>query len=93
MVRYDFNQRYSTAKATLEDLRQLKIDGLSEMAPAKKPLIAEPKQDDAEAKRSTVILPTDWDKSYTPPAATTALDSNQDSQNSSDDDNDSSKSE
>ena len=87
MVRYDFNQRYSTAKAALEDLRQLKIDGLSEIAPAKKSLVAEPKQDDADAKRSTIILPTDWDKSYKPPDATTALDSNQDSQNSSDDDN------
>ncbi len=73
MVRYDFNQRYSTAKAVLQDLRQVSIDGLSEESYEKEPSIIEP-VNDTDAKISTVILPTDWEKSYKLPDATTALD-------------------
>ncbi|ESA36251.1 serine threonine protein kinase with chase2 sensor [Leptolyngbya sp. Heron Island J] len=73
MVRYDFNQRYSTAKAVLKDLRQLKIEGLSEESPDKELPAIEP-VNNTDAKVSTVILPTDWDKNYKPPDATTALD-------------------
>ena len=73
MVRYDFNQRYSTAKAVLQDLRQLKIEGLSEESPDKELPVIE-RVNDTNAKVSTVILPTDWDKHYKLPDATTALD-------------------
>ncbi|MBX2862810.1 MAG: CHASE2 domain-containing protein [Leptolyngbyaceae cyanobacterium MAG.088] len=73
MVRYDFNQRYPTAIAALKDLRKLTLDGLSEESPIKEPpLIAA--QNDQEAKLSTIVLPTDWDKNYKPPNATTAID-------------------
>ena len=73
MVRYDFNQRYSTAQAVVKELRDLKIDVLSEESPE----ITIPESElvsNEEARLSTVILPTDWDKSYKLPDATTAID-------------------
>lgn len=73
MVRYDFNQRYSSAKAVLQDLKQLKIDGLSEESYEKDLPVVE-LVNEVDAKISTVILPTDWDKNYKLPDATTALD-------------------
>ncbi|MBE9065077.1 CHASE2 domain-containing protein [Leptolyngbya cf. ectocarpi LEGE 11479] len=78
MVRYDFNQRYSTASAVLQDLRQLKLDGLSEDTltleqPEPRPI------DNQDAKVSTIILPTDWNKDYKLPGATTAIDKKNDS--------------
>lgn len=73
MVCYDFNQRYATAAAVLDDLRKLKISGLSEQSLRKE--LPEPElMDDESAKRSTVILPTDWGSNYKLPDATTALD-------------------
>lgn len=74
MIRYDFNQRYATAQSVLQDLRMLKIEGLSEESPEK--VIPYPVEElnDKEAKVSTVILPTDWDKSYKLPNATTMID-------------------
>ncbi|MEM8611305.1 MAG: serine/threonine-protein kinase [Cyanobacteria bacterium P01_H01_bin.105] len=73
MVRYDFNQRYSTAKAVLDDIRQLQLDGLSQEAP-KQSLDSPELANGEDAKRSTVILPTDWNKGYKLPDATTAID-------------------
>ena len=73
MVRYDFNQRYSTAKAVLKELRQLKLEGLSEETPEKE-LPSIELLDEEDAKRSTVILPTDWGKNYKLLDATTAID-------------------
>lgn len=78
MVRYDFNQRYSTASAVLQDLRQLKLDGLSEDTT----ILEQPEPiptDNQDAKVSTIILPTDWEKSYKLPGATTAIDKKNDS--------------
>ncbi|MBT9316568.1 serine/threonine-protein kinase [Leptothoe spongobia] len=73
MVRYDFNQRYSTAQAVLQDLRELKLDGLSEESLEK--VVPELELvNEQDAKLSTVILPKDWDKSYKLPDATTAID-------------------
>lgn len=75
MVRYDFNQRYSTAKAVLQDLRQLKLDILSEAAAYQEEENApEELANEQDSKLSTVILPTDWEKSYKLPDATTAID-------------------
>ncbi len=79
MVRYDFNQRYGTAIAVLEDLRQLKLDGLSEESLEKDRPTPEIISDE-DAKRSTMILPSDWDKSYKPPNATTFIDQEDDSE-------------
>ncbi len=73
MVCYNFNQRYSTATAVLKDLRQLKLDGLSEACPTKE-IVAPESYDEHEAKLSTVILPTAWEKNYKLPDATTAID-------------------
>ena len=73
MVRYDFNQRYSTAKAVLEDIRRLELDRLSKEAPERE-LDSVELPDNEDTKRSTVILPTDWDKRYKLPDATTAID-------------------
>ena len=73
MIRYDFNKRYSTATAALKELQDLRLDGLSaesDERPIPEPLIS----DDGEAKRSTVILPTDWERSYKKPDATSAID-------------------
>ncbi|MEA5463055.1 protein kinase domain-containing protein [Leptothoe sp. PORK10 BA2] len=78
MVRYDFNQRYGTAKAVLEDLRQLKLDGLSEDSLIKDMPIAEMLNDE-DAKLSTMLLPTDWGKSYKLPNETTAIDNDDNS--------------
>ena len=73
MVRYDFNQRYSTATAVLKELRQLKLEGLSEMSPEREAPALVP-LDDPDANLSTVILPTGWNESYKRPDATTAID-------------------
>lgn len=72
MVRYDFNQRYSSAAAVLKDLRQLKLDGLSQESPEREIQTVE-SLNEQDAKLSTVILPTDWDRSYKPPDETTAV--------------------
>ena len=77
MVRYDFNQRYSTAETVLEDLQTLKLNVLSEDAPEKE-LPTVDVLSDEDASRSTVILPTDWDKDYKPPNATTLIDQDDD---------------
>ena len=79
MVRYDFNQRYPTAKAVLKDLARLKLDVLSGETPQQElPLLELP--NDADAKLSTVILPTDWNESYELPDATTIIDHEKDNE-------------
>ncbi|MEO0349581.1 MAG: serine/threonine-protein kinase [Cyanobacteria bacterium P01_A01_bin.15] len=79
MVRYDFNQRYPTAKAVLKDLGRLKLDVLSGDTPEQAlPSLELP--NDADAKLSTVILPTDWNESYELPDATTIIEHKKDNE-------------
>ncbi|MEM9806185.1 MAG: serine/threonine-protein kinase [Cyanobacteria bacterium P01_D01_bin.56] len=77
MVRYDFNQRYSSASDVISALRKLKLDILSEAA-AEKLWVESEILNSQEAKLSTVILPIDWDKDYKMPGAPTAIDDSDD---------------
>ncbi|NEQ55249.1 MAG: hypothetical protein F6K11_34865 [Leptolyngbya sp. SIO3F4] len=77
MVRYDFNQRYANAQSVLKELRNLKLNGLSEESPQRITLSID-EAINREDKLPTVILPTDWDKNYKMPDATTAVDSDDD---------------
>ncbi|MBT9312359.1 serine/threonine-protein kinase [Leptothoe kymatousa] len=81
MVRYDFNQRYPNANLVMQELRQLKLDILSTEVPEKFGVEPEPVADAEDAKLSTVILPTDWDRDYKMPDATTSIDDKEASDN------------
>lgn len=78
MVRYDFNQRYSTANVVLQELRKLEVDVLSEAIQEKESPQPESIISDKDAKVSTVLLPTDWEKNYKLPEDTTAIDKDDD---------------
>jgi CHASE2 domain-containing sensor protein/serine/threonine protein kinase len=71
MVRYDFNQRYPSAKAALEALSEIVLDRLPTEAPAQQPvdLGADQPADLAEVEDqprpdSTQLLPTNWPEVY-----------------------------